>query len=141
MRNKNTIYLISCVSVKRHVPSLAKDLYISPWFLKARHYVERTDCPWYILSAEYGLVSPDQTLAPYEKTLNSMPIGERRHWAKKVIVQMDQAIPQIECAVFLAGQRYREFLMSQLQSRGISVEVPMEGLRIGEQLGWLGQES
>lgn len=141
MGDKNTIYLVSCVSVKRHVPSLAKDLYISPWFLKARRYAEGTGCPWYVLSAEYGLVSPNQTLAPYEKTLNTMPISERRQWSEKVIAQMDQAIPQMKSAVFLAGQRYREFLASQLQSRGVSVEVPMEGLRIGEQLGWLGQNS
>ena len=43
----------------------------------------------------------------------------------------------VETVVFLAGQRYREFLRASLRSRGLSVSVPMEGLRIGEQLGWL----
>ena len=40
--------------------------------------------------------------------------------------------------VFLAGERYREFLARHLASRGVEVSVPMEGLRIGEQLSWLG---
>ena len=78
MGAKNTVYLISCVSVKRASPAAARDLYISPWFKKARHYVERKGCPWFILSAEHGLVRPNEMIAPYTKTLNAMPINERR---------------------------------------------------------------
>ena len=37
----------------------------------------------------------------------------------------------------LAGDRYREFLTPMLQARGVQVDVPMQGLRIGEQLRWL----
>jgi hypothetical protein len=29
------------------------------WFLKSRRYVEQSGAPWFILSAEYGLVPPD----------------------------------------------------------------------------------
>jgi hypothetical protein len=36
-----------------------------------------------------------------------------------------------------AGERYREFLIEPLQQRGLEVEIPMEGLRQGEQLEWL----
>src|SRR6266545_8383566 len=78
---KASVYLVSCVSKKRTNPSPARDLYISDWFLKARDYVESTHSPWFILSAEYGLVSPDQVLAPYERTLNTMSKAERNAWA------------------------------------------------------------
>jgi hypothetical protein len=44
----------------------------------------------------------------------------------------------MERAVFLAGHRYREFLTPLLLERNVSVQVPMQGLRIGEQLSWLG---
>jgi hypothetical protein len=81
--DKNSVYLVSCVSEKCPGPAPAKELYISNWFRNSRRYVEGTDCPWFILSAEYGLVSPDQIIAPYEKTLNTMPINERRRWAEK----------------------------------------------------------
>ena len=120
----------------------AKDLYVSTWFKKARRYIECKSCPWYILSAEYGLVTPEQPLAPYEKTLNTTPLNERREWACRVIAQMNEMLPQARrVVVFLAGQRYREFLADHLKSRGIVVEVPMEGLRIGQQLSWLGRHA
>ena len=137
MGDNRTVYLVSCVSEKRPVPTLAKDLYTSSWFKKARHYAERSGNPWFILSAEHGLVSPDQVLAPYEKTLNTMPIAERRKWAERVSAQLEEVVPQMERAVFLAGQRYREFVADHLRKRNILVEVPMQGLRIGEQLSWL----
>jgi hypothetical protein len=49
----------------------------SDWFLKARHYVDQSGAPWFILSAEYGLVPPDQVISPYERTLNTMPVLAR----------------------------------------------------------------
>src|SRR5262249_53997168 len=87
--------------------------------------------------AEHGLVAPEQVVAPYEKTLNTMPVGERRRWASKVIARLHEVMPSLSRVVFLAGQRYREFLVSHLESRGDAVAVPMEGLQIGEQLRWL----
>ena len=57
MPDLRTVYLISCVSKKRSTPAQARDLsYISDWFLKARDYVESTRSPWFIFSAEHGLV-------------------------------------------------------------------------------------
>ena len=95
----------------------------------------------YILSAKYGLVSPDQVIAPYEQTLNTMPVAERRAWADRVAVQLDAASPDLAQVVFLAGKRYREFLAQYLVRRGVIVSVPMEGLLFGEQLSWLDRHS
>jgi len=134
-------YLVSCVSVKQAAPSRAKDLYLSDWFKKARLYVEHSGCPWFILSAEHGLVDPESVVAPYEKTLNHMGVRERREWAAKVVGQMGNVLPQTDSIVVLAGARYREFLMDYLGSRTRQVLVPLEGLRIGEQLSWLGSHT
>ena len=139
MRSDQTFYLISCVRKKRPAPALAKDLYLSEWFLRARGFVEATGHPWFILSAKYGLVAPDQLLAPYEETLNRTGIAGRRAWARGVEAQMDEQLPDFYRVVVLAGQRYREFLMDYLSRRWV-VEVPLEGLRIGEQLSWLGRQ-
>lgn len=138
MGKSDTVYLVSCVNEKGTLPSPAKDLYISSWFKKARHFAERNYCPWFVLSAQYGLVRPEQVIAPYERTLNRMPLNERREWATRVAKQLTEAVPQLDRAVFLAGLRYREFLVALLLERDIRVEVPMQGLRIGEQLSWLG---
>ena len=90
-----------------------------------------------MLSAQYGLVHPDEMIAPYDLILNTMLVAERRTWAHRVLTELDPYLDGVETVVFLAGQRYREFLEASLRSRGLSVSVPMEGLRIGEHLGWL----
>ena len=131
-------YLVSCVGKKVLAPTKARDLYVSDWFKKARQYVENTRDPWYILSAEHGLVDPDTVIAPYEKTLNTMGISERRAWAMRVVDRMQVTLPDCEKIVVFAGARYREFLIDYLRKRAPSVEIPLEGLRIGEQLSWFG---
>lgn len=135
--NSANIVLVSCVSRKCEKPSAARNLYISPWFFKARRYAESLGFPWFVLSAKYGLVSPERIIEPYEQTLNTMPAAERRKWAEQVAQQIDKAIPNLSRVVFLAGKQYREFLSGYLLSRGVLVSIPMEGLRIGEQLSWL----
>ena len=68
MTDGRTIYLVSCVGKKRTDAMEAKDLYASEWLLRARAFLERTQSPWFILSARYRLVAPHQSLAPYERT-------------------------------------------------------------------------
>ena len=137
----STIYLVSCVSQKQDQASPARDLYVSDWFHKARRYAEESGCPWFILSAEYGLVAPDQVVAPYQRTLNRMAVAERRAWANRVDRQLTEAVPELAAVVFLAGERYREFLAEHLAKRSVAVSVPMEGLQIGKQKRWLLQHS
>jgi hypothetical protein len=136
--DRSTLYLVSCVSQKRSTRSRARDLYTSAWFKKARAYVEHTGAAWLVLSAEYGLLDPDTDVDPYERTLNTMPIAERRAWARRVLAQLANRAGQVERVVLFAGERYREFLMPALAELGIMVEVPLAGLRIGEQLSWFG---
>ena len=131
---------VSCVSKKGPSPTSARSPYVSDWFTKARRFVESTGSPWRILSAKYGLVLPNKTIDPYEQTLNKMNIGDRRRWADKVLQQLygEGRIP--EHIVMLAGARYREFLEPELRKMGVRVDSPMAGLRIGEQLQWLGEQ-
>ena len=129
--------LVSCVSLKRAIPARAKDLYTSPWFRKARACVEAVGCPWYILSAKYGLVEPNSTIDPYNRTLKTMPVNGRRAWANGVIEHLAPRLAGVNSVAFLAGWAYREFLEPELRRRGLTIYVPMEGLGIGQQLSWL----
>lgn len=83
------------------------------------------------------MVRPGEMLSPYERTLNTMGVAERRAWAIKVKAQMAATLPAADKIVVLAGQRYREFLMDYLRQRAGAVEVPMEELTIGKQLSYL----
>jgi hypothetical protein len=138
MDRVETICLVSCVGAKRAIPAPAKALYRSDWFIKAHAHAEATGTQWFILSAKHGLIQPDEVISRYEQTLNTMGIAERRDWARIDHGQMDKQMPNAVRIAFLAGQRYREFLMDHLSNRAQTVDVPMAGLRIGEQLGWLG---
>ena len=134
----NTVYLVSCVKSKRERPAPAGDLYISTWFTGVRELVERTGSRWFVLSSKYGLVAPDDIIAPYDYTLNAAGVYERRAWAKRVLVQMDQRLPATKKIVLFAGHRYREFLIDYLRRRAV-VEMPLDGLTRGEQLAWLAE--
>ena len=134
---EGVVYLVSCASKKRVKPAPAKDLYVSPFFRKARRLIEDRGSLWFILSAEHGLVHPDQVMAPYDNTLNGMAVRNRRRWASRVIAQFDGQEAAVTDIVFLAGLRYREFLTQPLEARGLRLHVPMQRLGIGQQLEWL----
>ena len=61
----------------------------------------------------------------------------RLTWANAVMQELGHHLNGVQTVVFFAGQRYREFLVPEMQKRSVRVQVPMEGLKIGEQLAWL----
>ena len=126
------IILISCVSQKRAYRSRAKDLYISALFKKNLAYARRLNPDAiYILSAKYGLLELGSEIEPYNLTLNIMSAGEIRNWADKVLQQLSQVTNlNDDHFIFLAGMKYRKYLLPNLRS----YEIPFEGLTIGRQL-------
>ena len=126
------IVLISCVSQKRTHRSKAKDLYISTLFKKNLAYARRLNPDViYILSAKYGLLDLETEIDPYNLTLNTMSAGQIRSWADKVLQQLSQVADlNNDHFIFLAGMKYRKYLLPHLRS----FEVPLEGLTIGKQL-------
>jgi cytoplasmic iron level regulating protein YaaA (DUF328/UPF0246 family) len=135
------VALVSCVKSKQNQPAPAKDLYTSPLFKHLRRYAEANADRWFILSAEHGLVDPDQVLAPYEKTLNTARKDEREAWARRVQDRLEAVLPQGAEVIILAGERYRENLVPFLKSRGHEVSVPLEGMPFGKQLQYLSAQN
>lgn len=134
---RSRISLVACVARKRDAQVQAAELYTSDWFVKARALVVATGFPWFILSAKYGLLAPDDLVAPYNVTLTAMRSPDRRAWADMVTSQMARRLPAADEVVVLAGVRYREGLLPWLRARYPIVRVPMEGLSIGRQLRWM----
>jgi len=129
---RKRIVLISCVSQKLPHRAKAKNLYISTLFKLNLKYANKLNPDGvYILSAKYGLLNLDQEIDPYEQTLNNMRVNEVKQWANQVIEQI-RKISVVEKTeyVFLAGERYRKYLLPHLNN----VQIPLKGLRIGEQL-------
>jgi len=133
-----TIYLISCVKRKQKTRCKAKDIYISDLFSKAKEYVQQRNASWYILSAKHGVLDPETEIDPYDETLNNMSKWSRKKWADEVIrVLFVMLLQPGDTVVMLAGNNYREFLLPAMEHMGVKVEIPMKGLKIGEQLSWL----
>ncbi len=139
-RNKRVerVGLVACAKSKHDRAVPAKDLYSSELFKKTIRYTNRNYDRWYILSAKHGLVEPYTVLQPYDETLKSKPIRERRRWADRTIKQLQSILPgPDQCLVFFhTGVVYREFVFEKLVAFGYHCEVPLEGLGIGEQLAW-----
>ena len=129
------IVLVSCVKSKRDHRCRAGDMYTSALFQKMMAYAESLKPKRiFILSAKYGLLTPDDVIEPYEQTLKKMKTAERRSWAQKVISALRQCCDLEEDQfVFLAGEAYRENLVPHIRH----YTVPMEGLAFGRQLQWL----
>jgi hypothetical protein len=133
-----TICLVACAATKRRYACQAKDLYVSHLFEKSRTYVEQRGWQWYILSAKHHLLDPEQVIEPYEKTLKTMRAADRKQWARDVITQLERVLHKDDMVIFLAGRDYREHLAADIERIcGTEPQVPMKGLRIGEQLSWL----
>ncbi len=61
---------------------------------------------------------------------------ERESWGQIVAQQIQKQIPQDAQIVFLAGVDYREPVLRHLKIP-YSIDVPMEGMGIGQQMRWL----
>lgn len=133
------IVLISCVSKKLVHAAKVRDIYVSPLFRLNLAYAEslKPDAI-YVLSAKHGLLPLDDQIEPYELTLNTMGTGQIRAWASGVVSQL-AAVADLkhDHFVFLAGDKYRKFMVPHLAH----FEVPMEGLTIGRQLQFLSRRT
>jgi hypothetical protein len=63
--------LVGCVKMKRPEITPAKDLYTSALFKKEREYAERSGKRWFILSAQRGLVGPEEMSEPCDLQLSA----------------------------------------------------------------------
>jgi len=129
------IGLVSCTKKKQDHPCPARELYAaSALFRKARAYCERHYDAWYILSAKYGLVHPDQVLEPYDVTLKRMPMADRRAWGRRVSEQLWQ-LGDSHIFYAHAGKEYLAYLS------GVRLVNVLEGYSFGNRLRWYNQQA
>ena len=135
------ILLIGCVKQKLGIPAAARDLYTSPLFRKSRRYAEATGAPWFVLSAEHGLVAPDEVLAPYDRRLSKSDREYRRAWGVRVADQLVAAAGPLsgKAIEVHAGAAYVEPLRHHLVAAGATINEPLAGLRLGPRLAWYGR--
>lgn len=129
-----TVGLVGAGSQKRDSPIRAAELYTGPLFQAARRWAECCTDDWAILSAEHGLVDPDQILAPYSKSLTEMSLVERVRWGRRVTDAILARYRNLPAKVHIvAGERYIELIEPHFEAR---LYCPVRGLNMGERIGW-----
>lgn len=130
--------LVGCVKSKLDRPAPARDLYTSPLFRKARSYAEMTGAPWFVLSAEHGLVTSSTVLRPYDLRLSNAPRDYRRTWGLRVVEQLQDAVgPLPEKIIEVhAGSAYADAIRDRLVAEGAEVVEPLRGMTMGARLAW-----
>lgn len=129
------VILIACSSRKECFACSAERMYIGTLFKYSLAFAKKIKADnIFILSAKYGLLDLSQIIEPYNVTLNEMSNSEIQNWSKSVYNQLKEKV-EIDNStfVFLAGNNYKKGLIKYLKK----IELPLEGLRIGEQMQFL----
>lgn len=131
------IGFVSCSKTKLAIEAPARSLYQGSLFRKASAYCKANYGRWYILSAKYGLVKPDQLVAPYDLALSELSPSDRERWAYNVFgeILQDNLVCSGDTVYWHAGVVYRKKLARLLNTYS-KQEYPVEGLGQGQQLAW-----
>lgn len=124
---------------KREEPTTPKELYTSDYFRKMRAYAEHHHDEWWILSAKHGLIAPDgPPIEPYDETLTTATKAEKRAWSQQIVSELEDEglLSNRTTLVFHAGKNYYEELLPLLEDTNVTINIPTEGLAIGETKAW-----
>jgi hypothetical protein len=132
------IVLLSCVKTQRSSKSLAKDLYLSPFFKKSLAYAYKLNPDKiFILSSKYGLIELDEIIEPYDVELKSESASERQDWASKVLTALKNKTDiKHDHFVLLAINKYLEYIEYEI----VNKETPMKHLSRGAKLHYLDEK-
>jgi hypothetical protein len=130
--------LVGCVKTKLPHAAPARDLFSSTHFRAARAYVETTGLPWYVLSAKYGLLAPDEVVQPYDVFLKDMSSAYRRAWGEWVVQQLLRERVDLAGTTFAvhAGESYVAPLRGPFARAQARLVEPLQGLSLGERTRW-----
>ena len=112
----------------------AKDAYVGTPFKLNRQYAERVGDAWFVLSAKYGLLHPDDPVdGPYDVTFNrrgSGPIESEAIRAQALTLGLDS----YERVIGLGGAEYRRVVKAAFDGLGPRLEFPFGGTPLGKAL-------
>jgi hypothetical protein len=138
----STIYLVACSAGKLPHAAPAADLYTGQSFKLASALAKLRADRWAILSAKHGLVEPDAVIEPYDYALRDASLEKRRAWGARVSAALHARGYRAEKAVILAPRAYVVPILADTLGSNMfdTIETPLRGLGIGQQLGWLSRE-
>ncbi len=137
------IIFVGCGRTKGTTPQPARDLYTGQLTRARAAYADRcreaNGIDWWIVSAKYGLVTPNQILRPYDLMLHELPKVEQAAWSLAVVhslldVLPDDAVPKSYTIELHMGAEYAKPLARVLQALDFHFHLPVAGKAIGQQI-------
>lgn len=136
------VLLVGCSRTKASAAAAAEHLFRGPGFRRARAYALASGAPWFVLSAKYGLLSPDDVVGPYDVYLPEKSPSYRAAWGEWVVTQLAERWDLGGVTVEVhASDAYTAPLREPLRRFGADLLEPLAGLRQGERLAWYGSEA
>lgn len=133
------IVLVGCSRSKAVGASSAAEIFTGAAFRKARDLAIRSGKPWYVISAKFGLLHPDEVIAPYDVYLPKQSPRYRSAWAQWVVAQLSERHRMQGVVIEAhAGIAYCEPLIGPLAQAGATLTQPLAGLGLGRRLAWYG---
>ena len=131
------VVLVGCVKSKRTTAAPAADLHTSTLFARRRRYAEASGAPWFVVSSRWGLVAPDEVIAPYDVYLGDQSAAFRRAWGEFVVEQLHQHLDLRGTVVEIhAGDHYVDALRPPVERAGATLVDPVDAHSMGETLAW-----
>lgn len=90
------IILLGSVGDRVNVPAPAKEIFREVSFQLSRLDAELSGSEWFILSAEHGLVAPNEWISPDSRTLADMEPDYRIVWASWVVARLQSLVGSLE---------------------------------------------
>lgn len=137
------MYLVGCVKRKLGRPAQAREMYVSALFRGRRSFVEATQRPWFILSAKYGLLEPDEVIEPYDRSMDDLPAAERVGLMRAAVHKLEARVGELAGRVIEvhAGAKYVAPLSVALFGKGATLVSRTAHLRMGEPVAWYQAQS
>jgi hypothetical protein len=104
-------------------PAAVRDLYTSPQFARRRARAETSGVPWFVVSGRWGLLDPDDVLAPYSFSFKEQSASYRRAWGRFVAEQLSvvSSVGRGDVVEICAGAGYAAALTAPIQYLGAQV--------------------
>jgi len=130
--------LVGCAKTKREHAAPCRELYKSPLFVTSLAHAERVCDETFVVSAAHGLLSLDETVSPYDRSLRELSKKERVAWGERVVGAIQSHFERLPLELLvLTGLEYAGPIQAAAHRYSWKVETPLAKKSIGQRLVWL----
>lgn len=135
-----SIALIGCSGPKLKEPAPARQLYTSQLFRSTLALADRRHDVIYVISAKHELVTLDQVVEPYNKTMSDIAKEWRVIWGSRVWDSILRRHQGVDRQIFVyAGKDYARPI-ERAGFHQATFHEPLAKMQIGQRLRWLREQ-